>query len=74
MKKVSAIDILALIACIIIAICCIGEALFDKSHMCQYCKGLIKAGDDCVICDGRYYYHPECYIKKLKEEEAHETH
>lgn len=67
--KPSKIDILAFIACVIISIgYFLTSVFFSDSHICTRCKAVIRSNEDCVICNGKYYYHTECYQEKLKEE------
>lgn len=66
--KPSKIDILAFIACVIIATGTVISVLYGEAHTCSRCKKRIPPNEDCVICDGKYYYHVECYREKLKEE------
>lgn len=69
MKKTNKIDTLSMIACVLIAIgYFLTSVFFGNSHLCNRCKKLIRSNEDCVICDGRYYYHTGCYQEKLKEE------
>jgi hypothetical protein len=73
-KKPSKIDILAFIACVIIAIgYFLTSVFFSDSHICTKCKTVIRSNEDCVICDGKYYYHVECYQEKSKEDGNNET-
>lgn len=68
-QKLSKIDILGMIACVLIAIgYFLTSVFFGNSHVCNRCKALIRSNEDCVICNGKYYYHTYCYEEKLKEE------
>lgn len=72
-SKINTIDILAMIICILIATIMVIYSLYGQGHLCGYCKKPInKQMDDYVVCDGRIYYHSECYQEKLKEEKRNE--
>ena len=68
-KKIDKLDILALIACILIATISVCSAILDNCHICEYChKKVYEVENEYVVCYGYRYYHAECYLKKLKEE------
>ena len=68
-SKINAFDILAMIICILIATVMVMYSLYGQGHLCGYCnKSINEQTDDYVVCDGRIYYHSECYREKLKEE------
>lgn len=67
-KKPEVIDIIAMIACVLIAVICILDAIFfNGGHVCKYCHKKI-FGDTYVVCDGINYYHTECYKEELQDE------
>ena len=67
--KIDTIDILSMVICILIATIMLIYSLHGQEQLCSYCKKPINIQmDDCVICNGRLYYHPACYGEKLKEE------
>lgn len=67
-SKINAIDILAFIACVLIAGISVFMNIYNSVHTCHYCHKKIFA-NTYVVCDGSKYYHTECY----KEEKKHET-
>ena len=68
-SKIDTIDILAMVICVLIATIMVMCSLYGQDHLCSYCeKPINEQMDDYVVCDGRIYYHPECYLEKLKEE------
>lgn len=72
--KIDKIDILAMIACVIIATVSVVCSLYSDRYTCSWCeKRIHKTEDEYVVCYGCVYYHPECYLEKLKEERKHET-
>lgn len=67
-SKIDTIDILAFVACVLIAGISVFMNVYNSRHTCHYCHKKIFS-DTYVVCDGSKYYHTECY----KEENKHES-
>lgn len=63
--------LLLLIFSILISIVGTLDAKHDRETTCHECKEIIHFKDDDYVCTSdQMFYHPECYMKHLKEEES----